>query len=142
MESSLAPEVSHQVPGSGDITNATLAGNGATNPGVANSAGSTSGGVSQGNLNVSGLNGGQPVTATRSVTINCPVVLNDGTVRLTFAGGDAGVSYQVQGSTDLVNWITLTNAVVDTNGLSAEIDIGASKIGPQFYRAETPGSAD
>jgi hypothetical protein len=78
-----------------------------------------------------------PVTAT-PVFINLPVELNDGTRQLTFTGGNAGVNYEVQGSTDLVNWTTLTNMVAATNGLPAYVDVGATNSRQRFYRTVTP----
>jgi len=72
------------------------------------------------------------------VTINPPLVLDDGTVQLTFTGGNPGLNYEVQGSVDLLNWTTLTNEPAATNGLPAFIDTGATNAGLRFYRTVTP----
>jgi hypothetical protein len=78
------------------------------------------------------------VAAPTPVTINNPMLLRDGTVQLTFTGGDARKSYAVQASTDLSHWTTLTNVVAGTNGLPAFIDAGATNGTMRFYRTMTP----
>ena len=77
------------------------------------------------------------IAGTVPVTINRPVELGDGTIQLTFTGGNAGVSYAVQGSPDLSNWTTLTSELADTNGLPAYIDVGATNHAQRFYRTVT-----
>jgi type II secretory pathway component PulC len=72
------------------------------------------------------------------VIISGPTLLRDGTVQLTFTGGNAGVNYEVQGSTDLRTWTTLTNNVAGTNGLPSFIDIGATNNAQRFYRTVAP----
>jgi hypothetical protein len=72
------------------------------------------------------------------VFINPPVGLSDGTYQLTFIGGDAGTNYEVQGSTDLVNWTTLTNLTAATNGLPVFVDLGATNSSQRFYRTVKP----
>ena len=79
-----------------------------------------------------------PPVVTLPVTINPPLVLDDGTVQLTFTGGNPGLNYEVQGSVDLQNWTTLTNEPAATNGLPAFIDTGATNAGLRFYRTVTP----
>jgi len=93
-----------------------------------------------GNYTINYVNGTLTVTAATAVIINPPSVLGDGTVQLTFIGGDAGVNYRIQGSTDLTttNWSTLITNVAGTNGLPAFIDEGATNYSQRFYRTVTP----
>jgi len=80
----------------------------------------------------------KPPSATARVKINNPVVLADGTIQLTFSGGNAGTGYEVQAGADLSHWTTLTNEVAGTNGLPAYNDTGATNAGIRFYRTVTP----
>jgi hypothetical protein len=103
-------------------------------------------------LNVTGLPFGaslaampaKPVLATKLllasplVNISLPLVLGDGTVQLTFSGGIPGMGYEVQASTDLSRWTTLTNEVAGPAGLPAYRDIGATNSMLRFYRTVTP----
>jgi hypothetical protein len=72
------------------------------------------------------------------VNISLPLVLGDGTVQLTFSGGIPGMGYEVQASTDLSRWTTLTNEVAGPAGLPAYRDIGATNSMLRFYRTVTP----
>jgi hypothetical protein len=80
----------------------------------------------------------KPVPPPAGVKINLPQVLANGTVQLTFTGGNAGTGYEVQAGADLSHWTTLTNEVAGTNGLPAYIDSDATNAGIRFYRTVTP----
>ncbi len=61
-----------------------------------------------------------------------PTVQN-GSMNLMLAGA-AGFTYQIQVSTDLVNWSALTN-VINTNGTAAFTDTNAVGLSARYYRA-------
>jgi hypothetical protein len=90
------------------------------------------------NYSISYVPGTLTVMPGSPVTIKKPVVLGDGTIQLSFTGGNSGVSYQVQGSADFINWTTLTNEASGTNGLPIFIDTGATNNSLRFYRTVTP----
>jgi len=126
LESAYATEISYAVPRSASSKGGV----------ISTVAGGIAGGV-LGNPTDNNGSATLPATVDTPVTLNYPIALPGGNVQLTFAGGDAGVSYEVQVSTDLFNWTTLTNIVADDNGLPACIDTGATN-GLRFYRTVTP----
>jgi hypothetical protein len=93
-----------------------------------------------GNYSVSYVDGLLTVTPATPVTINIPVLLDDGTIALTFAGGDAGVSYRIQANSDLntTTWDDLSTNLAGTNGLPGFTDLNATNQGARFYRIVTP----
>jgi len=73
---------------------------------------------------------------TEIVTIKySPVTLQrraDGTVLLQ-AQGSPGESFDLQGSTDLLNWLDLGSIVADSNGVAQFADTNASNYNQRFY---------
>jgi hypothetical protein len=61
----------------------------------------------------------------------------DGSFELQFSGG-AGLSYTVQISTDLTNWMSYTNLLAGTNGLFLFNDAMATNSAIRFYRLTQP----
>jgi hypothetical protein len=61
----------------------------------------------------------------------------DGSFQLQFSGG-AGLSYTLQTSTDLTNWMNLTNLPAGTNGLFIFNDATATNSTIRFYRLSQP----
>ena len=123
------------------VTGVTLTSAGATNtaaPGGYPIVASAAVGSGLDNYTISYMPGTLTVTAATPVTINPPVMPGDGTLRLTFLGGDAGVSYRVQGSVDLFNWINLITNVAGTGGLPGFTDFGAGTNPLRFYRTASP----
>ena len=80
------------------------------------------------------------VAPATPVTIGTPILLGDGTIRLTFTGGDAGVSYRIQANSDLATttWNDLSTNLAGTNGLPSFTDLNATNYGARFYRIVTP----
>jgi hypothetical protein len=65
-----------------------------------------------------------------------PAVLADGSVQFNLSG-IAGLSYTVQASTNLVDWVPI-QGFVSTNGTTAVADPAAAKLNYRFYRASSP----
>ena len=127
--------------GSDSVTSVTLTSAGALNTASVNTydiVPSNASGSGLGNYNIGYVNGTLTVTAATPVTVNQPVVLGNGTVQLTFAGGDAGVNYRIQASTDLAVWSTLFTNLAGTYGLPSFIDTDATNHVLRFYRTVTP----
>lgn len=61
----------------------------------------------------------------------------NGSFQLQFSGG-AGLSYTLQTSTDLTNWMNLTNLLAGTNGLFIFNDATATNSPIRFYRLTQP----
>ena len=125
------------------VTSVTLASSGAVGTAAVASypiVASAAIGSGLGNYSISYADGTLTVTAATPVTINGPVMLNDGNMQLTFTGGDAGVSYQIQANTNLstVDWTTLSTAVAGTNSLPSFTDLDATNHMLRFYRTVTP----
>ena len=125
------------------VSSVTLASSGATNSATVGSypiVASAVTGSGLANYTISYVSGALTVTAATPVTINSPVRLNDGNLQLTFTGAEAGVSYQIQASTNLstINWTTLTTNVAATNGLPSFTDLDATNHTIRFYRTVTP----
>ena len=125
------------------VTGVTLVSSGATNTATAGTypivaSGATGSGL--GNYTISYANGTLTVASPTPVSINSPVVLLDGTVQLTFMGGDAGASYRILGNTDLTstNWSMLGTSLATTNGLPGFIDTDATNHAARYYRTVTP----
>jgi len=125
------------------VTGATLGSTGAASTAAVGSypitiSGATGSGLS--NYAIGYVNGTLTVNASTPVTMNAPVLLGDGTIQLTFMGGDNGVSYRILGSLDLssTNWTTLTTVVAGTNSLPAYIDTDATNHTVRFYQTVTP----
>ena len=129
--------------GGNTITSVTLTSSGATNTASVGSypiVASAATGSGLGNYTISYTNGILTVNAATAVTINSPVVLNDGNIQLTFTGGDAGVSYQIQASTDLSSptWSILATNVANNLGLPSFTDLDATNNPVRFYRTVVP----
>jgi autotransporter-associated beta strand protein len=125
------------------VTNVTLTSAGAVNTAAVNTypiTASAAAGTGLGNYNLSYVDGTLTVTAGTPLTINAPVVLPDGNVQLTFVGGDAGVSYQIQASTNLTGlvWSSLITNTAGLGGLSSYTDLDATNHVIRFYRTVTP----
>ena len=97
-------------------------------------------GIGLTNYTVAYSNGVLTVTPPTPVTLNIPTHLVDGTIRLTFTGGDAGVSYRIQASSNLnsPNWYDLFTNLAGTNGLPPFTDLSATNQGVRFYRTVMP----
>jgi hypothetical protein len=89
-----------------------------------------------GNYAIGYVDGILTVTPSTPVTLNIPLLLVDGTIRLTFAGGDAGVSYRIQASSNLNSptWNDLATNEAGTNGLPGFTDLTATNQRARFYR--------
>jgi hypothetical protein len=124
------------------VTSVTLASAGATNTAAVGSYGITvtnAVGNGLGNYIVSYVAGTLTVAAATPVTLNDPILLSDGSVRLTFNGGSAGISYRIQVNNDLSTaWSTLATNVAGTNGLPPYNDVNATNHAVRFYRTVTP----
>jgi hypothetical protein len=68
--------------------------------------------------------------------LTVPAVLADGSVRLSLSG-IAGLSYTIQTSTNLVDWVPL-QGFVSTNGTVTVVDPAAVDFIHRFYRAVMP----
>jgi hypothetical protein len=73
--------------------------------------------------------------------LGTPVVLPDGTLQLNSADANGGLlspsdlaNFEAQASTDLVNWVTLTNALSLTNGMLQLQDNSGTNWPARFYR--------
>jgi len=69
-------------------------------------------------------------------TLTEPAVLPDGSVQFNLSG-TAGLSYTVQASTNLVDWVPVLS-FVSTNGTTPVVDPAATNFNSRFYRARTP----
>ena len=69
-------------------------------------------------------------------TLTVPAVLADGSVQLNLSG-IAGLSYTVQASTNLVDWVPI-QSFISTNGTMTVVDPAATNFNYRFYRAVTP----
>ena len=69
-------------------------------------------------------------------TLTDPAVLADGSVQFNLSG-IAGLSYTVQASTNLVDWVPILS-FVSTNGSTTVADPAAAKLNYRFYRASSP----
>jgi hypothetical protein len=67
-----------------------------------------------------------------SVEFRSPTILPSGQFQW-MAAGDIGRTCRVEASTNLLNWVTLTNAVL-TNSLTPLADPGAAQFDHRFYR--------
>ena len=102
---------------------------------------STAVGTGLGNYNISYINGVLTATSLHApFTIGVQVTLGNGTIQLIFMGGDNGVSYRVQGISDLTstNWMDLVTNVATSSGLPGFIDLDATNHLQRFYRTITP----
>jgi len=125
------------------VTSVTLTSAGAVNTAAVNTYPITASAVvgnGLGNYDISYVDGVLTVTAGALLTINAPVILLDGNVQLTFTGGDTGVSYQVQTSTNLTGsaWSSLITNTAGISGLSSFTDLDATNHAVRFYRTVTP----
>jgi autotransporter-associated beta strand protein len=71
---------------------------------------------------------------TTPVIINIPVIQKDGSVRLSFTGGDVGTGYALKTSNDAKTWTTLAFLTCGTNGLPGYVDTAAANQAPRYYR--------
>ena len=69
-------------------------------------------------------------------TLMEPTVLADGLVQFNLVG-TAGLSYTVQASTNLVDWVPILS-LVSTNGTTTVADPAAASLNCRFYRALSP----
>ncbi len=127
--------------GSDSVASVTLTSAGTLNTAPVNTydiVPSNASGSGLGNYNISYVNGTLTVTEATPVIVNQPVVLGNGNIQLTFAGGDVGVNYRIQASTDLAVWSTLFTNLAGTYGLPSFIDTDATNHVVRFYRTVTP----
>ena len=73
--------------------------------------------------------------------LGSPMILPDGSFQLTSADANGGLlspsdlpNFAAQASTDLVNWVTLPNALSLTNGMLLLQDSGSSNYTTRYYR--------
>jgi alpha-tubulin suppressor-like RCC1 family protein len=69
-------------------------------------------------------------------TMTEPTILADGSVQFNLSGV-AGLSYTVQASTNLVDWVPILS-FVSTSGTTTVADPAAAKLSYRFYRASSP----
>lgn len=119
---------------------ATVAGNTAGLQPITDFSGLTLGGSAAGNYTLTGAGGSVTISPATPVTITVPLILSDGTVQLTFSGGDAGVSYRIQARQDLITgaWTTLFTNLAGAGGLLNFIDSDATNHLVRYYRTITP----
>ena len=70
------------------------------------------------------------------VALGLPATFSDGSTQFTLSG-PSGQSCLIQASTDLANWMPVTNLVL-TNGTSQFHDGPATSLNQRFYRAAVP----
>jgi len=68
--------------------------------------------------------------------LKSPALSSDGQFQFTLVG-EAGGSYEIQASADLVSWTSLTNFVSAT-GTNTIMDTAAANFSRRFYRAVIP----
>ncbi len=106
-----------------------------TSPGNGNAAGNAIAVDNNGNVYVTGYDT-TAAGGTEIVTIKySPVTVqrhSDGTVILQ-AQGSPGESFDIQASTDLLNWLDLGSVLADTNGLMQFDDTNAPAYPARFY---------
>jgi autotransporter-associated beta strand protein len=129
--------------GGDTVASVTLTSSGATNTASVGSypiVASAATGTGLGNYNLSYTNGTLTVNAATPVTLNSPVPLPDGNFLLNFTGGDTGVSYQIQASTDLSSptWIILATNMATLSGIPSYTDTDATNHPIRFYRTVVP----
>jgi hypothetical protein len=97
-------------------------------------------GIGLSNYNVAYSNGTLTVVPPTPVVIGTPVPLADGTLGLTFSGGDPGVSYRLQANSSFPNpaWTNLSTNLAGAGGLSNFTDLDASNYPTRFYRTVAP----
>jgi hypothetical protein len=104
-------------------------------PGNGDDAGNAIAVDNKGNVYVTGYET-TAAGGTEIVTIKySPVALQrraDGTVLLQ-AQGSPGESFDLQGSTDLLNWLDLGSILADSNGVAQFADTNASNYNRRFY---------
>ena len=61
----------------------------------------------------------------------------DGAFQMQFTGA-SNLAYEVQASTNLINWTVLGNAASSTNGLYLYLDSDATNYSFRFYRVSSP----
>ena len=69
-------------------------------------------------------------------TLTEPAILADGSVQFNLSG-IAGLSYTVQASTNLVDWVPMLG-FVSTNGTTTVVDPAVANLSYRFYRASSP----
>lgn len=67
-------------------------------------------------------------------SLRSAAVLSDGTFQLTLLGS-VGCAYDIQASSDLINWWSAGTVLTDQNGMGQYTDSGAIASGQGFYRA-------
>ena len=106
-----------------------------SSPGNGNAAGNAIAVYNNGNVYVTGYDT-TPAGGTEIVTIKYwPVSLqrrSDGTVILQ-AQGAPGESFDIEASSDLLNWLDLGSVLADTNGLMQFDDTNAPAYPARFY---------
>ncbi|MHB8520858.1 MAG: hypothetical protein ACYDH9_08875 [Limisphaerales bacterium] len=66
-----------------------------------------------------------------------PVSVVAGPAQISITGV-AGHTYQIESSTNLTAWVSLTNVTADTNGTAQFSDSSATNFSRRFYRAVMP----
>jgi hypothetical protein len=128
---------------SDSVTNVLLMSDGATNTAMVGPypivpSGAT--GIGLSNYTVAYVNGVLTVAPPTPVVIGTPVPLIDGTVGLTFSGGDPGVSYRLQANSGFPNpaWTNLSTNLAGVGGLTNFTDLDASNYPTRYYRTVAP----
>ena len=76
------------------------------------------------------------LTLIAAPTLTEPAVLADGSAQFNLSG-IVGLSYTLQASTNLVDWVPVLS-FVSTNGTTTVADPAATNFNSRFYRARTP----
>jgi hypothetical protein len=93
------------------------------------------GGVS-GNI-VLNLQQGRQIVVSNQLAISSSVLIGNGQFQLSVLGGVAGQSCRIQGSTNLIDWTTLTNFNIGTGPFNFS-DSLAPNYQNRFYRVVSP----
>ena len=90
-----------------------------------------------GNYDVTSLNGTLTITSATTPTVASVVLLGNGHAALV-GSGSPGVTYTIQATSDLVNWVDIGTALADETGAYSFEDVDAASFTIRFYRVALP----